>query len=85
MAGLGVGLGAGVGLGGAMGSQFSQGMFQQPTKSCVKCGSIIPAANTFCPNCGASQAVLKCASNPASDAGVRQVRYRVRFKRKILP
>ncbi len=61
MAGLGVGLGAGVGLGGAMGSQFSQGMFQQPTKSCVKCGSIIPAANTFCPNCGASQAVAQAA------------------------
>jgi len=61
MAGLGVGLGAGVGLGGAMGSQFAQGMYQQPTKSCVKCGSIIPAANTFCPNCGASQAVAQSA------------------------
>ena len=40
IAGLGVGLGAGVGLGGAMGSQFAQGMYQQPTKSCVKCGDI---------------------------------------------
>ena len=61
IAGLGVGLGAGVGLGGAMGSQFAQGMNQQPTKSCVKCGSIIPASNTFCPNCGASQAVAQAA------------------------
>lgn len=56
LAGAGVGLGAGIGLGGALGSQFAQGMYQQPTKSCVKCGSVIPAGNAFCPNCGASQA-----------------------------
>jgi membrane protease subunit (stomatin/prohibitin family) len=54
VAGLGVGLGAGVGLGGAVGSQFAQGMYQQPTKACPKCGSIIPASNAFCPNCGAN-------------------------------
>jgi membrane protease subunit (stomatin/prohibitin family) len=61
VAGLGVGLGAGVGLGGVMGSQMAQGMYQQPTKTCVKCGSIIPASNTFCPNCGASQATVQAA------------------------
>lgn len=59
VAGLGVGLGAGVGLGGAVGSQFAQGMYQQPSKTCIKCGSIIPASNTFCPNCGASQTVAQ--------------------------
>jgi len=69
MAGLGVGLGAGVGLGGAMGSQFAQGMYQQPTKSCIKCGSIIPAANTFCPNCGASQAPPPQAAPQAQTVG----------------
>jgi membrane protease subunit (stomatin/prohibitin family) len=55
-AGLGVGLGAGVGMGYVFGGQMAQGLGQQATKTCVKCGSIIPAANTFCPNCGASQA-----------------------------
>ena len=55
--GLGVGLGAGVGLGGAVGSQFAQGMYQAPMKNCVKCGSMIPANNMFCPNCGAAQSV----------------------------
>ncbi|MGI0090352.1 MAG: SPFH domain-containing protein [Nitrososphaerales archaeon] len=62
VAGLGVGLGAGVGLGGAIGSQFAQGMYQQPTKSCVKCGSMIPAANAFCPNCGASQSSAQASA-----------------------
>jgi len=54
----GVGLGAGVGLGYAVGGQFAQGMAggQQPMKNCVNCGSLIPAANAFCPVCGASQA-----------------------------
>jgi membrane protease subunit (stomatin/prohibitin family) len=55
-AGLGVGLGAGVGVGGALGGAMAQGMYQQPTKTCVKCGSLIPQGNAFCPNCGASQA-----------------------------
>lgn len=54
-AGLGVGLGAGVGVGGAMGGAMAQGMYQQPTKTCINCGSLIPQGNTFCPNCGASQ------------------------------
>lgn len=55
-AGLGVGLGAGVGVGGALGGAMAQGMYQQPTKNCIKCGSLIPMGNAFCPNCGASQA-----------------------------
>ncbi len=55
VAGLGVGLGAGIGLGGAVGGQFAQGMYQQPSKTCVKCGSLIPMSNAFCPNCGATQ------------------------------
>ena len=55
VAGIGVGLGAGIGLGGAVGGQFAQGMYQQPMKTCVKCGSMIPMNNTFCPNCGAAQ------------------------------
>jgi membrane protease subunit (stomatin/prohibitin family) len=54
-AGLGVGLGAGVGMGYVFGGQMAQGLGQQASKTCVKCGSIIPAGNTFCPNCGASQ------------------------------
>jgi len=54
-AGLGVGLGAGAGVGYALGGQMAQGMAQQPTKSCIKCGSLIPMSNTFCPNCGANQ------------------------------
>ena len=56
LAGMGVGLGAGAGIGYAMGGQVMQGMGQQqPTKTCVKCGSIIPMTATFCPNCGAPQ------------------------------
>ncbi len=62
----GVGLGAGVGLGYAVGGQFAQGMMgsQQPTKTCINCGSIIPAANQFCPNCGVNQ--LKDKSHNSS-------------------
>lgn len=55
-AGLGVGLGAGIGVGGVLGGSMAQGMYQQPTKSCINCGSLIPMGNAFCPNCGASQA-----------------------------
>jgi len=56
-AGLGVGIGAGAGMGYAFGGQMSQGMMGagQPMKSCPNCGSLIPAANAFCPNCGATQ------------------------------
>lgn len=54
-AGLGVGLGAGAGMGYTLGGAMSQGMNQQPTKACINCGSMIPQANAFCPNCGASQ------------------------------
>jgi len=54
-AGLGVGIGAGAGVGYAMGGQLGAGMAGQPTKTCPNCGSIIPANNTFCPNCGAEQ------------------------------
>ena len=54
-AGIGVGLGAGMGMGYAFGGQMAQGMAQPQTKTCVKCGSIIPMTNAFCPNCGASQ------------------------------
>jgi len=62
VAGLGVGLGAGIGLGGAVGGQFAQGMYQQPMKTCIKCGSLIPANNVFCPNCGASQTIATAAA-----------------------
>jgi membrane protease subunit (stomatin/prohibitin family) len=55
-AGLGVGLGAGIGVGGALGGAMAQGMYGQPTKNCISCGSLIPMNNAFCPNCGASQA-----------------------------
>ncbi len=64
-AGLGVGLGAGAGVGYAMSGQMMQGMQQQQTRSCPKCGSIIPANSTFCPSCGASlqqqQQMIACA------------------------
>ncbi|MHB1909257.1 MAG: SPFH domain-containing protein [Nitrososphaerales archaeon] len=53
--GLGVGLGAGAGMGYTLGGAMSQGMNQQPTKACISCGAMIPQANAFCPNCGASQ------------------------------
>jgi membrane protease subunit (stomatin/prohibitin family) len=56
LAGLGVGLGAGMGLGSVVGGQMAQGMYQQATRTCQKCGSLIPLANAFCPNCGAAQA-----------------------------
>lgn len=56
VAGLGVGLGAGAGIGYAVGGQLAQGMNQQASsKTCVKCGSIMPINNNFCPNCGADQ------------------------------
>ena len=54
-AGLGVGLGAGAGMGYTLGGAMSQGINQQPTKACISCGAMIPQANAFCPNCGASQ------------------------------
>jgi membrane protease subunit (stomatin/prohibitin family) len=55
LAGLGAGFGAGSGIGYAMGGQMAQGMNQPPSKSCIKCGTIISASNNFCPNCGADQ------------------------------
>lgn len=54
MAGMGVGMGAGMSLGSAVGGQMIRGMSQQDTKTCPKCGSLIPAASTSCPNCGAN-------------------------------
>jgi membrane protease subunit (stomatin/prohibitin family) len=54
-AGLGVGLGAGVGMGYVFGGQMAQGMGQGPMKNCASCGTIIPMASPFCPNCGAKQ------------------------------
>jgi membrane protease subunit (stomatin/prohibitin family) len=55
-AGLGVGLGAGAGVGYAMTGAYYQGMAgQAQMKACQKCGTLIPAANAFCPNCGAQQ------------------------------
>ncbi|MEM0155029.1 MAG: SPFH domain-containing protein [Thermoplasmataceae archaeon] len=60
-AGIGIGLGAGAGMGYAMSGQMMGGMtsgMQQPQmKACPKCGSMIPANSTFCPNCGASLAI----------------------------
>ncbi len=52
-AGLGVGLGAGMGMGYGMTGQMAAGMQQQNTRTCAKCGSLIPANTNFCPNCGA--------------------------------
>ncbi|MCL4334824.1 MAG: SPFH domain-containing protein [Candidatus Thermoplasmatota archaeon] len=68
-AGIGIGLGAGAGMGYAMGGQMMGNMgagFQQQSRSCPKCGSIIPANASFCPNCGAqlqaqqSASMIKC-------------------------
>jgi membrane protease subunit (stomatin/prohibitin family) len=64
-AGLGVGLGAGVGVGGVFGSAMAQGM-NQPTKTCINCGTLIPQTNTFCPNCGANQNEAPRAAAAAS-------------------
>ncbi len=50
-AGMGVGIGAGAGMGYAMSNQMMGSA--QPSRQCPKCGSLIPAANSFCPNCGA--------------------------------
>ncbi len=68
-AGLGVGIGAGAGMGYAFGGQMTQGMMGggQPTKSCPNCGSLIPAGNTFCPNCGAAQ-TQQAPQQPAPQA-----------------
>ncbi len=63
VAGLGVGFGAGTGIGYAMGGQMSQGMGLQ-SKSCLKCGSLIPVNNNFCPNCGADQRQPPSGSQP---------------------
>ncbi len=66
-AGLGVGLGAGAGVGYAMAGPMMQGIQQQQTRSCPKCGNIIPANSTFCPICGANlqqqqqQPMIACA------------------------
>ncbi len=64
-AGLGVGLGAGAGVGYAMAGPMMQGIQQQPTKTCAKCGSMVPASSAFCPNCGASMSqqvqMITCA------------------------
>jgi membrane protease subunit (stomatin/prohibitin family) len=55
-AGVTAGLGAGLGVGYAIGGQMAQGIGAQiQTKSCPKCGSLIPANTKFCPNCGAEQ------------------------------
>lgn len=63
-AGLGVGMGAGAGFGYAMSGQMAQGMNQPPTKTCINCGSLIPVANTFCPNCGANQTQARSSPPP---------------------
>ncbi len=52
-AGLGVGIGAGAGMGYAFSGQMSNMMQQQSAgKNCPKCGSVVPANTSFCPNCG---------------------------------
>jgi membrane protease subunit (stomatin/prohibitin family) len=74
-AGIGVGLGAGMGMGYAVGGQMAAGMGQGPMKACIKCGSLMPMGNSFCPNCGASQAAQQAASqqqaqSPQQGSGV---------------
>lgn len=73
-AGMGVGMGAGAGMGYAMSGPMMQGT-QQQTRTCPKCGSIVPANSAFCPNCGndmreSSVQTVKCpkcgANIPAS-------------------
>lgn len=69
-AGIGIGLGAGAGMGYAMGGQMMGGMaggFNQPqTRTCPKCGTLVPVSSSFCPNCGnpmqapQSTSALKC-------------------------
>jgi len=51
-AGLGVGLGAGAGMGYGMSAQLMGASQTQPTRTCPKCGSLVPANMNFCPNCG---------------------------------
>ena len=51
-AGLGVGLGAGAGMGYGMSGQLMGASQTQPTRTCPKCGSLVPANVSFCPNCG---------------------------------
>ena len=51
-AGLGVGLGAGAGMGYGMSAQLTGASQTQPTRTCPKCGSLVPANMNFCPNCG---------------------------------
>ncbi len=52
LAGAGVGLGAGLGIGYGMSGQM-QGMYGPgPGTPCSKCGTLIPAGNRFCPQCG---------------------------------
>ncbi len=59
-AGLGVGLGAGAGMGYGMSGQLMSASQPQPTRACPKCGSLVPAGMSFCPNCG----------SPMGNAGV---------------
>ena len=70
-AGLGVGIGAGAGMGYSFSGQMSNMMQQAPARNCPKCGSVVPAGNNFCPNCGASMQVQtvtcpKCGTSVAS-------------------
>jgi membrane protease subunit (stomatin/prohibitin family) len=51
-AGIGVGMGAGLGMAYPMSQNIAQGMVQEQTKKCPKCGSIVPVSAKFCPNCG---------------------------------
>ncbi len=51
-AGIGVGMGAGLGMAYPMSQNIAQGMVQEQTKKCPKCGSNVPVSAKFCPNCG---------------------------------
>jgi membrane protease subunit (stomatin/prohibitin family) len=53
MAGAGVGLGAGLGMGYGMVGSMQGAMGGPPGTPCSKCGTMIPAGNRFCPQCGA--------------------------------
>ena len=72
--GAGIGLGMGLGLGGAMGNattkmtdqmQFNQ---PQPTATCSKCSTAIPAQTKFCPSCGF--AVAQASQPQTAEQGV---------------